>query len=202
MNILVACEYSGVVREAFKARGHNAWSCDLSPSEIPGQHLHRSLEGVLDAEDHWDMLIAFPPCTHLSSSGAMYWGRKQASGEQQQAIQFVLRIASAGVDRIAIENPTGILSTVWRKPDQIIHPFQFGDPYMKRTCLWLKGLSKLIPTDIVEPVAHWHGGVRRGGLKKDGTRTPSKLPTALKYGMKERSRTFQGIANAMAEQWG
>ena len=206
MRVLVGCEFSGVVRDAVRARGHDAWSCDLITTEADEKW---QLAGdVFDCIENptfgepWDMLIAFPPCTHLASSGAVYWPQKKADGRQQAAIGFVLDLANASIPRIAIENPTGVLSTVWRKPDQIIHPFQFGDPYMKRTCLWLKDLPPLIPTDVVEPVAHWHGGVRRGGIKKDGTRTPSRLPTALKYGMKERSRTFQGIADAMADQWG
>jgi site-specific DNA-cytosine methylase len=206
MKVLIGCEFSAVVRDAFRKRGHDAWSCDLLPCE--GDEKWHLRGDVFDCianptfGEPWDLLIAFPPCTHLSASGAVYWKTKQADGRQQAAIKFVRRIYNAGITHVAIENPTGILSTVWRKPDQIIHPFQFGDPYMKRTCLWLKNLPPLETTREVEPIAHWHGGVRRGGIKKDGTRTPSKLPTALKYGMKDRSRTFLGIARAMAEQWG
>lgn len=180
-------------------------SADLRKSERPGEwflglHYTGDVRDVLG--DGWDALIAFPPCTHLCSSGAQYWPAKRADGRQQAAIEFVRMLADCNIENIAIENPVGILSTYWRKPDQIIQPFEFGDPYLKKTCLWLKGLPPLMPTQIVEPIAHWHGGVRRGGKKKDGTRTVSKLPTALKYGEKERSRTFQGIADAMAEQWG
>jgi hypothetical protein len=204
--VLIACEFSGVVRDAFRRRGHDAWSCDLLPCEADEKwHL---VGDVFDCianptfGEPWDAIVAFPPCTHLAASGAPYWKVKQADGRQEEAINFVLRLYDAKVPHVAIENPTGILSTVWRKPDQIVHPFHFGDPYMKRTCFWLRGLPPLKPTSQVGPVAHWHGGVRRGGIKKDGTRTPSRLPTALKYGMKDRSRTFQGIANAMADQWG
>lgn len=206
MKVLVACEFSGVVRDAFRAKGHDAWSCDLRECEAHEKwHLVGDVFDCLDSPtfgEPWEMLIAFPPCTHLASSGAQYWKMKQRDGRQQQAMQFVLDLYNCPIRHIAIENPTGILSTLWRKPDQIIHPYQFGDPYMKRTCLWLKNLPKLQSTEVVEPVAHWHGGVRRGGLKKDGTRTPSRLPTALKYGEKERSRSFSGIAAAMAQQWG
>jgi site-specific DNA-cytosine methylase len=201
MRVLVACEFSGIVREAFRRRGHKAWSCDLRESELPGRHFVDDALAVI-RNHSWDMVLAFPPCTHLCSSGAVYWPAKQKDGRQQTALEFVLLLNAPQVSRVCIENPVGILSTKWRKPDQIIQPFQFGEPYYKRTCLWLRGLPKLIPTKVVEPIAHWHGGVRRGGIKKDGTRTPSKLPTMLKYGERDRSRTFQGIADAMAEQWG
>lgn len=206
MKVLVACEFSGVVRDAFRARGHDAWSCDLRETEADEKwHLVGDVFDCLDNPtfgEPWDMLVAFPPCTHLASSGAVYWKEKQADGRQRAAIDFVVRLFSYPLEHVAVENPTGILSTRWRKPDQIIHPYHFGDPYMKRTCLWLKGLPLLRRTNQVEPIAHWHGGARRGGIKKDGTRTPARLPTALKYGERERSRTFQGIAKAMAQQWG
>jgi len=199
VRVLVACEFSGVVREAFRKRGHDAWSCDLLPSELEGPHIQGNVLHHLS--DGWDMVIAFPPCTHLCSSGAQYWIAKIADGRQKKAVAFVQEIASSP-RKLAIENPVGILSRVWRKPDQIINPCQFGEPYLKKTCLWLNNLPRLHPTENVVPIAHWHGGVRRGGKKADGTRTPSKLPTALKYGERERSRTFQGIADAMAAQWG
>lgn len=200
MKILIACEYSGRVREAFAARGHYAVSCDLRDSEIVGRHYKGDVRKMIG--EFWDMMIAFPPCTHLASSGAQYWKEKRKNGLQQAAIEFVLQLANAPIEKIAIENPAGILSTIWKKPDQYIHPYQFGDPYYKRTGLWLQNLPLLKSTHIVEPIAHWHGGCRRGGMKKDGTRTACKLPTALKYGEVERSRTFKGIAEAMAEQWG
>lgn len=200
MRVLIACEFSGIVRDAFIARGHDAVSCDLLPTERPGPHYQGNIYNIF--HDGWELMVAFPPCTHLSSSGAVYWKDKQQDGRQQKAIDFVFRLCLCGINKIVIENPVGILSTRWRKPEQIIEPFMFGDPYRKRTCLWLRNLPKLEPTNIVEPMAHWHGGSRRGGIKKDGTRTPAKLPTMLKYGWKNRSRTFQGIATAMAEQWG
>jgi len=201
MRVLVACEFSGVVREAFRKRGHSAYSCDFREAE-DSQEFHYRGDVLMYLEWEWDLLIAFPPCTHLCSSGAQYWPEKQKDGRQTEAVRLVMKLADYRAQRIAIENPVGILSRLWRTPDQIIHPYQFGEPYMKRTCLWLKGLPKLIPTNVVAPKAHWHGGVRRGGKKADGTRTPSALPTALKYGERERSRTFQGIADAMATQWG
>lgn len=200
MNVLVACEFSGIVRDAFSKRGHNAWSCDLLPTEIPGNHLQCDVLNVLNYG--WDLMIAHPPCTHLSSSGAVYWPEKQKDGRQQEAIDFFMAFVKLNIDKISIENPAGIMSGKYRKPDQYVHPYQFGDPYLKRTGLWLKNLPKLKPTNIVEPKAHWHGGSRRGGKNKKGERTPSKLPTALKYGWKERSRFFAGMADAMADQWG
>lgn len=203
MRVLIACEFSGVVRESFKVRGHDAWSCDLLPTEIPGQHIQQDAVSVAYTLGYgWDIMICFPPCTHLCSSGAVYWPEKKKDGRQQQAFQFCMDLMNAPISKIAMENPVGILSKWFRKPDQIIHPYHFGEPYMKRTCLWLKNIPKLVPSDPIAPIMHWHGGSRRGGIKKDGTRTPSKLRTALKYGWKERSRTFQGIAEAMAEQWG
>lgn len=202
MKILVACEFSGRVRDAFRKRGHDAWSCDLLPTELPGPHYESSIEHILQfTENEWDMMIAFPPCTHLCSSGARYWLEKQKDGRQQQAITFFMYLFESSISKICCENPVGILSTIYRKPDQYIQPYQFGDPYIKKTGLWLKNLPLLEYTNIVEPIAHWHGGCRRGGKKMDGSRTPCKLPTALKYG-KDRSITFNGIADAMAEQWG
>lgn len=206
MRVLVACEFSGIVREAFRAKGHDAWSCDLLPTEIPGKHVQGDVFNTINGNrgNYWDMLIAFPPCTHLSSSGAVYWPQKQQDGRQKSAIDFFMALFNAPIQKIAIENPVGIISQVFRKPDQIINPFDFGDPYRKKTCLWLKNLPPLIqlinPREV-EPVASWHSGSTRGGLKKDGTRTKSKLP-ALHGGWKKRSLTFPGIANAMAEQWG
>jgi len=201
MRILVACEESQAVTKELRALGHEAYSCDIQECSggypewhILGDALHEAYSGK------YEMMLAFPPCTHLSSAGAGYWPQKQKDGRQKGAIDFFFKLYNAPIQKIAIENPTGIMSTVWRKPDQIINPFQFGDPYRKRTCLWLKNLNLLVPTNEVEPIASWHSGSTRGGKKKDGTRTKSKLP-ALHSGAKMRSKTFPGIAKAMAEQW-
>lgn len=180
MKVLVACEYSGAVRDALIARGHNAVSCDIVPSERPGPHIQGDVREHLN--DGWDMMIAFPPCTHLAGSGARWWEYK--GKEQEAAVRFVLTLAQAPIPKIAIENPIGKLSTAWRKPDQIIQPWQFGHGETKATCLWLKGLPKLQPTNVVE------------GREARVHRMPPGPNRA-----KERSRTYAGIAQAMAEQW-
>ena len=183
MKILIACEYSGTVRDAFRARGHDAMSCDLLPTDTPGPHYQGPVEDVLN--EGWDMMVAFPPCTHLAVSGARWFKEKRADGRQQAALAFVRMLMDAPIDRIAIENPVSIISSHIRKPDQTIQPWQFGHGETKRTCLWLKGLPTLKPTDIVE------------GREQRIWRMP---PSADRW--KERSKTFQGIANAMANQWG
>jgi hypothetical protein len=185
MNVLIACEFSGIVRDAFKAKGHWAWSCDLLPSEKPGNHLQQDIftpEGVFNIPITIDLLIAFPPCTHLACSGARWFEKKQV--EQRKAIWFFKALAELPIPKIAIENPIGIMSTHWRKPDQIIQPWQFGHGETKATCLWLKDLPKLQPTTIVNGR---HGRVWR------------EAPSPERW--KNRSRTYQGIADAMAEQW-
>lgn len=187
MRVLVACEYSGRVREAFKAKGHDAWSCDILPTEIPGNHFQEDVLGVLDRG--WDLMIAHPPCTDLAISGARWFPEKIQDGRQQRAIDFFMELASANIPHIAVENPISIISSKWRKPDQIVHPWMFGEPYSKSTCLWLKGLPLLTPTNIVDKGEFViHGGKR----------------IAKWYSNREfaRDKTFQGIANAMAEQWG
>lgn len=184
MKILVACEMSGVVREAFKARGHDAWSCDLVPSEIPGQHIQGDAIEAMQSR-RWDMLLVFPPCTDLCVSGARWFRAKRANGQQQKSIAFFLALANADCPRVAVENPIGIMSTHFRKPDQIIQPWMFGHGETKGTCLWLKGLPKLVPTNLVAG--------REQRIWKMGP-SPERA--------KERSRTFQGIAEAMAAQWG
>jgi site-specific DNA-cytosine methylase len=184
MKILIACEFSGIVREAFRKFGHDAWSCDELPSEIGNDHhWEQDIFLTLSEGIQWDMLIAFPPCTHLAVSGARWFKDKQQ--EQKDAIGFITRLANCGISRIAIENPIGVLSTKWRKPDQIIQPWQFGHGETKATCLWLKNLPPLTPTNIVE------GRKARVHLEPPG---PDRW--------KNRSRTYQGIADAMAEQWG
>jgi site-specific DNA-cytosine methylase len=201
MKVLVACEFSGVVREAFKAKGHDAWSCDILPTEIPGQHIQDDVLNHLD--DGWDLMIAHPPCTYLTTSGNKWFKPEfkdrfpTREKDRKNAIDFFLSLANANIPKIAIENPVGIMSTVWRKPDQYIHPYYFGDPHSKKTGLWLKGLLPLVPTNVVEPKFY---------VYKDGRRDPMWHVESLKMPplerMKYRSKTFQGIAKAMAEQWG
>lgn len=180
--MLVACEFSGIVRDAFIARGHNAWSCDLLPSERCGPHLEGDVGDALHFME-WDLMIAHPPCTYLAVSGARWFKDRQR--EQALALTFVQRLMDAPVLRIAIENPVSVISTRIRKPDQIIQPWMFGHPETKATCLWLKNLPKLATTNIVdgrEPRVHY------------ASPGPDRW--------KERSRTLTGIADAMAEQWG
>lgn len=182
MRVLVACEYSGTVRDAFRARGHDAWSCDLLPCEADPTYHHQG--DVLDLlHDGWDLMIAHPPCTHLAVSGARWF--KDKVQEQQEALAFVHALLAAPIPRIALENPVSIISSRIRKPDQTIQPWMFGHGETKATCLWLKGLPLLKPTNIVEG--------REARIHK-------MSPGPNRW--KERSRTYQGIANAMAEQWG
>jgi site-specific DNA-cytosine methylase len=189
--VLIGCEYSGIVREAFKARGHDAWSCDLLDTEIPGQHIKGDILKILD--NGWDIFLAHPPCTHLAVSGARWFKDKQK--EQEEALEFVRLLLDAPIEKIALENPVSIISSKIRKPDQIIQPWMFGDPYEKKTCLWLKGLPKLEPTNIVEPEPRT--------MLKSGKSLPTwyNLPPSPDRG-KLRSKTFEGFAKAMAEQWG
>ncbi len=177
----MACEYSGTVRDAFAARGHDAWSCDLLPTERLGNHIHGDV--LQHLHRNWDLMIAHPPCTHLAVSGARWFKYKQI--EQAEALDFVRRLLDAPIPRIALENPISIISSRIRKPDQIIQPWQFGHGETKATCLWLKNLPKLMPTNIVEG--------REARIHK--------MPPGPDR-WKERSRTFEGIAQAMAEQWG
>lgn len=203
MKVLVACEESQTVCKEFRLLGHEAYSADII--DCSGGHPEWHIKGdVLNViNNKWDMIIAFPPCTHLSAAGAPSWKIKQVDGRQQSAIDFVYAIRDADCRYVAIENPTGKLNTTWRKPNQIINPFQFGDPFKKRTCLWLKNLPLLVPTDIVEPEFHYTSNSTRGGLLKDGTRKKSDLPIFKPWdSAKERSKTFTGIAKAMAQQWG
>ena len=203
MKILVGCEESQAVTIELRKLGHEAYSCDILPCSGGHPEWHIQDDVLEQLNNRWDMIIAFPPCTHLSGAGAPSWKQKQADGRQQSAIDFVYKIRDADCEFIAIENPTGKLNTSWRKPDQIINPYQFGDPFKKRTCLWLKGMSKLVPTDVVEPKYHYTSNSTRGGMLKDGSRNKSKLPIFKAWdSAKERSKTFPGIAKAMAEQWG
>lgn len=182
MKVLVACEFSGVVRDSFIARGHDATSCDLLPSESPdGPHYQGDVFDII--EDGWDLLIAHPPCTHLAVSGARWFTEKRQ--EQNEALDFVRKLMFADIPRIAIRNPISVISSKIRRPDQIVQPWQFGHGETKATCLWLKNLPKLTPTNVVE------------GREQRVHRMP---PGPDRW--KERSRTFKGIAEAMANQWG
>lgn len=191
MRVLVACEYSGTVRDAFAALGHDAWSCDLLPTERPGQHYQGDVRDILG--DGWDLMVAHPPCTHLSSSGAAWFEQKRADGRQQEAIDFFMLFARLKCERVAIENPVGIMSSVWRAPDQIVQPYQFGHMEQKATCLWLKNLPKLKPTcDVYAAMMQ---------LPRSQRERLHYLPPSPDRG-KLRSATFNGIADAMAQQWG
>lgn len=251
MRVLVACEFSGVVREAFAARGHDAWSCDLLPSEMPGLHYQGDVFNILDgfvpvqfqadcdpegdgwcltsnrdpceckcigptqdgieyverdnalwgrpiAHRHWDLMIAHPPCTYLSSSG-LHWNarRPERAAQTESALMFVTKLLSAPIKHIALENPIGCISTRIRKPDQIIQPWQFGHDASKSTCLWLKNLPPLLPTKIISP--RMVAGAKRWGNQTDSGQ--NKLgPSDDRW--KIRSETYSGIAAAMASQWG
>lgn len=193
MRILIACEFSGIVREAFKAKGHDAWSCDLLPTEIPGQHIQGDVLKILD--DGWDLMIAHPPCTWLCQAMRTNAARKDRPkisasflDERQKAFEFVMELSNAPVSKIAIENPIGYLNSVWRKPDQVLRPYMFGHPYKKDICLWLKNLPLLNPS-----VALFNPERRTLDYWSD-KRNPG--------GKSLKSITFKGIAEAMAEQWG
>jgi site-specific DNA-cytosine methylase len=180
MKILIACEESGTVREAFRGLGHDAWSCDLLPSRQPGPHIRGDVFPLL--KEGWDMMIAFPPCTHLCVSGARWFSKKKR--EQMEAENFFMCLIAAPISRIAVENPVGIMSTKYRKPDQIIQPWMFGHGETKATCLWLKNLPMLKPTDVVLGREH----------------RIHKMPPGPNRA-RDRSKTYQGIADAMAYQW-
>lgn len=195
MRVLIACEYSGIVREAFRKRGHDAWSCDLLPSDIPSNfHQQGDIRQYLyeDGDNHWDLIIAHPPCTYLAVSGNRWYSKRPDL--YTPAATFASQFFDYA-ERVAVENPVGRLASLWRKPDQIVQPWWFGDPYTKTTCLWLKNLPLLTPTNIVDK------GERH--VTKSGKSLPSwyNLPPSEDRG-KIRSKTFQGFAEAMAEQWG
>lgn len=219
INVLVACEESQEVCKAFRARGHNAFSCDIQ--ECSGGHPEWHIKGdclpilngrcefeTMDGKKHaidgkWDLLIAHPPCTDLAVSGARHFERKRADGSQQRSINFFLKFTTVDCDHVAIENPVCIMSTIYRKPDQIIQPFWFGHPYRKSTCLWLKGLPKLNPTNMVDPGEFDKNGfsmnfATRYATDENGKILSWKDPRTAKA----RSKTPEGFAKAMAEQWG
>jgi site-specific DNA-cytosine methylase len=203
MRVLVACEYSGVVRDAFIAKGHDAMSCDLLPTDVPGPHYQGDVFDIIDNArwspgrpsrfPEWDLLIAHPPCTHLAVSGARHFAAKRESGVQQEALEFVRRLLDAPIGRIALENPVSIISSKIRKPDQIVQPWWFGHPETKSTCLWLKNLPPLTETNNVEE----HMLTLP---KSERNRIHYASPGPGRW--KLRSTTYTGLAAAMAEQWG
>jgi len=190
MKVLIACEYSGTVRDAFIAQGHDAISCDLLPTDAPGPHYQGDVRDILN--DGFDLMIAHPPCTHLAVSGARWFKDKQK--EQTEALDFVRFLLDAPIDKIALENPISIISSRIRKPNQIIQPWQFGHPESKSTCLWLKNLPVLVSTNILPlpESGRWNNQTPSGQNKLGPSEDRWKL----------RSATYKGIAQAMAEQWG
>ncbi len=198
MKVLVACEFSGIVRDAFRARGHDAWSCDLLPTERPGQHIQGDVLKILN--DGWDLMIAHPPCIYLCCAG-LHYSKKDPKRMKKtlSAFEFFKALYNAPIGKICIENPAGYISTVFRKPDQIIDPFDFGEKERKKTCLWLKGLPPLFLTGQTEkprPIKQI--------IRKTGKQAGKIYNYYWRQGKtaRDRSRTFQGIADAMAEQWG
>jgi hypothetical protein len=197
MKILVACESSGTVRDAFIAKGHQAVSCDILPSETGGPHIQGDVLDVIVVDREWDMMIAHPPCTYLSASG-MHWTTRGLRDPKltEDALAFVRKLLDADIDKIAVENPVGAISTRIRKPDQYIHPYQFGDDASKKTGLWLKGLPCLVPANYIEP--RMVGGKPRWSNQTDSGQ--NRLgPSQDRW--RQRSKTYQGIALAMANQW-
>ena len=198
MRILVACEESQAVTKEFRRLGHEAYSCDIEPCSGGHPEWHFQQDVVPLLKEKWDMVIAFPPCTHLAVSGAAWFEKKRKDGRQKQGIDFFMLFANSFCERVAIENPVGIMSTVWRKPNQIIQPYEYGDPYKKKTCLWLKGLPLLRPTNITDPgeKVTYESGKSMPKWYADAFSLPPKERAKI------RSKPFPGIAKAMAEQWG
>lgn len=198
MRVLVACEESQIVTNEFRKLGHEAFSCDIIPTSgsHPEWHLQQDVIPLLN--EKWDMIIAFPPCTHIAVSGAAWFEQKRKDSRQQQGIDFFMLFVNLECEKVCIENPVGIMSTQWRKPDQIIQPWMFGDPYEKKTCLWLKGLPRLKISNAVTPKPRkkFKGGKTMPEWYADAWKMPPKERAKL------RSKTFPGIAKAMAEQWG
>lgn len=201
MRVLIGCEMSGVVRDAFIAQGHDAWSCDIIPTERRGPHIVNDVRNVLDWG--WDLAIFHPPCTYLSYAAMRYWNQPGREEKRREAMNFFMMCVHAPIPYMAIENPLGLPCQEYRQPDQTVHPYYFGDPFMKRTCLWLKGLPGLMywqagtlfeqtMTDLPEPI---YSTQRADGIKK-------RHFSEARHGSKERSRTFPGIATAFAQQWG
>jgi hypothetical protein len=198
MRVLIACEYSGAVRDEFIKLGHDAMSCDLLPTDVPGPHYTGDVFDIIN--NGWDLMIAFPPCTHLALSGSQWFEEKKKDGRQQEALEFVKALMLAPIDKIAIENPMGIIPTYIRPYDQVIQPYEFGDSFKKTTCLWLKNLPLLTATNIVDQ-GEFVEFISKKGVKK---KQPKWYFDALSQGKdrwKIRSQTFPGIAKAMADQW-
>jgi hypothetical protein len=195
MKVLIACEYSGTVRDAFRAAGHDAVSCDLLPTDVPGPHYQGSVFDIIG--DGWDLMVCHPPCTYLCSSG-LHWNTKrpERAAQTEDAIKFALALMGAPIEHIVMENPIGCLSSRYRKPDQIIQPYEFGHDASKATCLWLKNLPLLLPTEYIAP--RLVDGLPRWGNQTDSGQN-NLPPTADRW--KIRSETYAGIAKAMAEQW-
>lgn len=189
MKILVACEFSGVVREAFKKKDHEVWSCDFEPTLIPGNHYQGDMFDIIN--DGWDMMIAHPPCTYISNMSNCRIKEPGRLEKRRQGMEFFMKVVNAPIDLIAIENPRGLPEREYRRADQIIQPYEYGHPASKATCLWLKGLPLLEPTNIVEPYRKW-----------DGKRWRTWVDLVPRHHRGARSITFQGIADAMADTWG
>ncbi len=195
MKILIACEFSGIVRDAFRAKGHDVWSCDILPTESPGQHIQGDVIEILDRR--WDMMIAFPPCTYLTvTANRSFINNPDRWQKRLDAMIFIHTLMNAGIEKICIENPKGVISSYIRKPDQYIQPYEYGHKDSKMTGLWLKNLPLIIPTKIVEP--EWIIPPSGKRMSKTHAMNPS---TNSPENSKLRSRTYQGIADAMAEQW-
>jgi hypothetical protein len=194
MRVLIACECSGIIRDEFLKKGHDAWSCDLQPTERPGPHIQDDV--LRHLSDGWDMMICHPPCRFLSKAGARWWEVPGRLGGIWDGGLFALALRDCSIPRIAIENPRGLLKNCWKTPDQVIQPYQFGHPFSKATCLWLLNLPPLIPTKVLTRYKPFlpsnTGGKKRG----------QKTSRGVAHNAKDASRTFTGIAEAMAEQWG
>jgi hypothetical protein len=194
MKILIGCEFSGIVRDAFIRKGYDATSCDLLPTEKPGPHYQGDIFNIIDYR--WDMAIFFPPCTYLSKAGARWWKQEGREEKSLKAFEFVMRLYNSKIPKIAIENPRGKLNKYWRYPDQVIQPYWFGDPFSKATCLWLKNLPPLMATNVCSEFVPFMpsntGGAKRGQKHTQG----------IAKNQKQASTTFPGIAEAMANQWG
>lgn len=201
MKILVACEYSGVVRNAFTERGHDAWSCDLLPTESEGQHIQGNVIDILN--DGWDLMVCHPPCTYFSRAGIQFLHKQEGRKEKLlESFEFVKQLWAAPIEKIALENPVGWLNTNWKRPTQILHPWYFGDGEMKETCLWLKNLGKLNgKLEVALNPSQFHPKPEKSRVGSDG-KMKSKYFMSRMTNAKDRAKTFPGVAKAMADHWG